>query len=301
MRIYTVGSTTFVQHMVQVTHDLRRLGCDAWIHPVYEEEAEGKHSDQLDRYANGEHASVKLENDYPMQHGDHIMAGDAILVVNDTKNGVKNYVGPNVLMEMYLAFYHGKSIYFLNGMPTGLPWLAEIEAMRPVCLYGDLTKLPKAGEKICDHRSVGMLVRRNDRILLIERKKFPFGFAPPAGHVDGDLTFEIAAQRELKEESGLLTISLELIWSGTLANPCRRPNGDWHYWKVYDMLAHGDLALSADETKRGGWYGPYGLGELAQRTERRLAGEISDGDWEENPGLEPVWYGLFKKIGGILP
>ena len=38
--------------------------------------------------------------------------------------------------------------------------------------------------KKCDHTSVGMLVWKNKKILLIERKKAPFGFAPPAGHVD---------------------------------------------------------------------------------------------------------------------
>jgi len=57
--------------------------------------------------------------------------------------------------------------------------------------------------KSCDNTSVGMLVRKEDKVLLLERMKPPYGFAPPAGHVDEDLTstgkkdFEAAARREL--------------------------------------------------------------------------------------------------------
>ncbi len=38
--------------------------------------------------------------------------------------------------------------------------------------------------KICDNKVVGIIVLRDNKMLLIERKKFPFGFAPPAGHLD---------------------------------------------------------------------------------------------------------------------
>lgn len=57
--------------------------------------------------------------------------------------------------------------------------------------------------KKCDNKSVGMLVWRDGSLLLIERRKPPFGFAPPAGHIDGDDSFEESAKRELKEEVGL--------------------------------------------------------------------------------------------------
>ena len=33
--------------------------------------------------------------------------------------------------------------------------------------------------KECDHTSVGMIIKRGEETLLIERKKPPFGFAPP--------------------------------------------------------------------------------------------------------------------------
>ena len=64
--------------------------------------------------------------------------------------------------------------------------------------------------KKCDHTSVGMLVWKEDKLLLIERKKPPFGFALPAGHVDGDDSFEVAAKRELEEEVGLKTNNIRV-------------------------------------------------------------------------------------------
>lgn len=36
----------------------------------------------------------------------------------------------------------------------------------------------------CNHTSAGVIVRQHDRLLLLERKKFPVGFACPAGHYD---------------------------------------------------------------------------------------------------------------------
>jgi 8-oxo-dGTP pyrophosphatase MutT (NUDIX family) len=64
----------------------------------------------------------------------------------------------------------------------------------------------------CNNTSVGIIVWQEGKILLIERKKFPFGFAPPAGHVDADdASFEQAAKRELQEEVGLVGESLVLI------------------------------------------------------------------------------------------
>src|SRR6185312_8921509 len=39
-----------------------------------------------------------------------IAEGDSILVINGEKNGVKGYIGANVLMEIGLAFYLKKKI-----------------------------------------------------------------------------------------------------------------------------------------------------------------------------------------------
>jgi ADP-ribose pyrophosphatase YjhB (NUDIX family) len=150
--------------------------------------------------------------------------------------------------------------------------------------------------KQCDHKTVGMIVRKDGKILLIKRKKPPFGFAPPAGHVDEDNSFEQAAKRELKEEVGLGTENIKLIVGGRKENRCRRPKGIWHYWKIYDIDAKGEIIPSKDEVKQFKWCSKDDLSSLAQKTEQYLKDKIKKSDWEKSPGLEPVWYSWFKEL-----
>ncbi|MFA5052480.1 MAG: NUDIX domain-containing protein [Parcubacteria group bacterium] len=149
----------------------------------------------------------------------------------------------------------------------------------------------------CDHKSVGMLVWKNDRLLLIERKRFPFGFAPPAGHVDGDGDdFESAAKRELQEEVGLIGNDIKLLTEGRKENHCRREDGNWHYWKIYEVNTNGEIKASEEETKQVGFYDKDELNLLALKTEKYLKGQISREDWEQNPGIEPVWCEWLKEL-----
>jgi len=153
--------------------------------------------------------------------------------------------------------------------------------------------------KICDHKSVGMLVWKGDKLLLIERAKFPFGFAVPAGHVDDDPTFEAAAKRELKEEVGLDSVDLELMLDIRKENPCRREGGTWHQYKLYKVHTTGDVSGSAVETKQTRWFSIEEIRALAERTDRYLNKNIPEDEWQRDPGLEPVMYDLFKDTGII--
>ena len=150
--------------------------------------------------------------------------------------------------------------------------------------------------KKCDNKSVGMLVWKDDTLLLIERKKPPFGFAPPAGHIDEDNSFEESAKRELKEEVGLKTQNLKLLIEGRKENPCRREGGSWHYWKIYQAETTGEIKRSEDETKQAIFSKKSDLFLLASKTEKYLRGDIKQEEWEQSPGLEPVWYEWLKEL-----
>lgn len=158
---------------------------------------------------------------------------------------------------------------------------------------------PEKKEKkipVCDNKSVGMIIKNGENILLIERKKFPFGFAPPAGHVDDKGSFENAAKEETEEEVGLTPRNVELILEGRKENPCRREGGTWHYWKIYQFEADGEIKRSEDETKQAGWFSVDQIKSLVQRTKSYLAGEILEEEWQQSPGLEPVWVEWFKEL-----
>ncbi len=143
MRIYTLGSNSFMHKMVEVTDELIALGVDSFIHPNYRDLVSGKLDYQVKAWSVGEKAKIKKEFDYLRQHYKHILESDAILIVNENKNGIENYIGGNVLIEMGQAFVNNKKIFFLNGMPEGLSYMDEIIAMDPICLNGDLTLLKK--------------------------------------------------------------------------------------------------------------------------------------------------------------
>ena len=75
------------------------------------------------------------------KHLAEVEKGQAILVVNNEKNGIKNYIGANVLIEMSLAFYLKKSIFLLNEVPDESKFTEEILGMEPISLHGKLDKL----------------------------------------------------------------------------------------------------------------------------------------------------------------
>ena len=74
-----------------------------------------------------------------MGHFKEVEKGDSVLIVNEEKHGVRNYIGPNVLMEMAIAFYLGKPIYILNDLPENSPFEEELKGFMPTILRGDLS------------------------------------------------------------------------------------------------------------------------------------------------------------------
>lgn len=155
------------------------------------------------------------------------------------------------------------------------------------------------GDKVCDHTSVGMLVWKDGRLLLIEREKNPFGMAPPSGHVDGDPSFAVAARRELKEEVGLIAKNLILVAKGDIMNPCHRRDGNWHHWEIYNVEVEGVIHTDPYEVKRATWFTQQEIRQLARRTEAYIAKAVPEEEWLVRPGLEQVWYEWFKRLNII--
>jgi|SRR5947209_2582102 len=149
----------------------------------------------------------------------------------------------------------------------------------------------------CNHTSVGVLVVRDGRLLLIERARPPYAWAPPAGHVDDGETSEQAAARELQEEVGLTASRLTLVHRGPYRNQCRRPGGDRHHWEVFTADAEGDPVRSETETSSLRWVTPGELAQLRAISRAHLVAGASVERWREQPGLEPVWMRMLMAIG----
>jgi hypothetical protein len=61
--------------------------------------------------------------------------------LNHDKNGISNYIGGNSFLEMGFAYVQNKKIFLLNGIPDIALIRQEIEAMTPIVLDGDLSKI----------------------------------------------------------------------------------------------------------------------------------------------------------------
>lgn len=74
-------------------------------------------------------------------HFDRIVNPDNeyILIVNATKKGIENYIGPNSFAEIAFAFYHNKKTFVLNSFYE--PYLDELEGWGVLELHGDLDKI----------------------------------------------------------------------------------------------------------------------------------------------------------------
>lgn len=84
--------------------------------------------------------------------------------------------------------------------------------------------------------AVDIIAFRNHRLVLVERKHEPFGFALPGGMVKEGETLEQAAARELEEETGLH--AHDLAQFHTYSDPDRDPR--WHVvTQVFSCTASG--------------------------------------------------------------
>ncbi len=72
-----------------------------------------------------------------------MQGGDAVLVLNLDKNGVKNYIGGNTLMEIGFAHVLNQKVFLYNPIPDIPYYQTEIEAVQPVIINGDLSRIPQ--------------------------------------------------------------------------------------------------------------------------------------------------------------
>lgn len=75
------------------------------------------------------------------RHFREIERADAILVVNERKQGIDGYIGGNVLMEMGVAFYLHKKIFLWNPPSRKSLLYEEIMGCLPVIINKDISKL----------------------------------------------------------------------------------------------------------------------------------------------------------------
>ena len=163
---------------------------------------------------------------------------------------------------------------------------------------------------VCDNKSVGVIIKKDDTFAVIKRRNYPVAYAFVAGHLDGD-TFEDAAKKEALEEVRISVEELSLKLDEQFPNPCKRDGGDGHHWQVFEAVKWSGELQSGSDAKEAFWVTPEELRALADVTfahakKKNIPPEkfpestplfVEDEEWQKDPGLEPVWVVMLKKIG----
>ncbi len=124
----------FTEKMLETRDELIKLGHDAFVTDLHKALV-GKTDEEKEK--------IKLHQKYNMdairEFWRAMQGADAVLVLNYDKNGIKNYIGGNTLMEIGFAHVLNQKVFLLNPIPEIPYYKTEIEAVKPIIVNGGLS------------------------------------------------------------------------------------------------------------------------------------------------------------------
>ena len=134
MKIGIIGSMQFTEEMIKVKEELISLGHEAYLTDLHTPFI-GKSWDEIEKIK----IHQKNNLDAIREFWNKMQGGEAVLVLNLDKNGIKNYIGANTFLEMGYAKYKGKKIFILNPLPNQKYINDELLSFEPMILNGDFS------------------------------------------------------------------------------------------------------------------------------------------------------------------
>jgi len=136
MKIGVVGSMQYTEKMIELRDKLNDMGHEAYVTTL-----SGPFIGKTDEEKEEIKIHQKNNLDAITEFWRLMQGGDAILVANFDKHGIKNYIGGNTLMEIGFAHVLKQKIYLLNPIPDIKFYKSEIEAVKPIIINDDLSKI----------------------------------------------------------------------------------------------------------------------------------------------------------------
>ncbi|TXH00193.1 MAG: hypothetical protein E6P95_04110 [Candidatus Moraniibacteriota bacterium] len=138
MMVFLCGSMDFYPKLIEVSRKLEQLGHQVEI-PISAkmmvEENNFSAQDFKNKYTSKEKKKffrLNLSN---------IEKSDAVLIINESKNGIPGYLGTSVIMEIGISFYLNKKIYLLNKLADDAPYKPEVQSFDVEVINNDLGKI----------------------------------------------------------------------------------------------------------------------------------------------------------------
>ena len=136
MKIAVCASMVFSPELLELEKQLTTMGHKVVLPDFTAEYARMQSRGQMKT----ESAHNKISNDLIKGYFHKIKDSDAILVFNLKKGEVDNYIGGNTFLEMGFAHVLEKPIFLYNPIPN-MHYLDELEAMKPIIINKDLSKI----------------------------------------------------------------------------------------------------------------------------------------------------------------
>lgn len=128
------SSVSFYRQMVGVKHELQQLGWSVLM-PKLAELMEESGDFEFLSYQEQFDATAPQRKGELMRAGfANVASAECTLVLNYEKHGQVGYIGPNVLMEMAVAYHLGKPLYCLFDLPEQSPFSDELHGMQPTII-----------------------------------------------------------------------------------------------------------------------------------------------------------------------
>jgi hypothetical protein len=142
-KIITIcSSASFYKNVIAIETQLKKMGYKVKIPKtanVMKKTGNFNVADYKTWYVNKE--DYKKKTALMDGHFKKVLEADAILVVNNEKNGIMGYIGGNTLMEMTLAYHYKKPIFLWNDVTSSLAIEEEVRGLHPIIISQDLTKI----------------------------------------------------------------------------------------------------------------------------------------------------------------
>ena len=149
-KIITIcSSIEFTPKIIELKKELIDMGYEVLIPTTslrietwelsFEEFMEIKNSPDWDLWI-----KTSYEIDAIRWHAELIKKSDAILVVNETKREIDNYIWGNTFLEIWIAHILYKKIFIYNDIPeysSRMHYIDEIKTVNPIILNWDLAKI----------------------------------------------------------------------------------------------------------------------------------------------------------------